>query len=137
MCRRSPQGARRVRRGDTVVAMLGGRACAKDNLEGCATLRRTAAARSPSASPYGDGFDAELAAQNPAACIADRRRKDRFDAAELDAQVAEWRKQGQRRRVHQCCFDILHPGHVPRLTQARAACDRLIVGLNSDASCRR
>ena len=35
------------------------------------------------------------------------------------------------------CFDILHPGHVKVLTAARAACDRLIVGLNSDASTKR
>src|SRR5207237_1152381 len=35
------------------------------------------------------------------------------------------------------CFDILHPGHVKVLTAARAACDRLIVGLNSDASVQR
>ena len=35
------------------------------------------------------------------------------------------------------CFDILHPGHVKVLTAARAACDRLVVGLNSDASVRR
>jgi len=35
------------------------------------------------------------------------------------------------------CFDILHPGHVKVLTAARGACDRLIVGLNSDASTRR
>jgi D-beta-D-heptose 7-phosphate kinase/D-beta-D-heptose 1-phosphate adenosyltransferase len=31
----------------------------------------------------------------------------------------------------------LHPGHVHLLEQARAACDRLVVGLNSDASVRR
>ena len=35
------------------------------------------------------------------------------------------------------CFDLLHPGHVSLLGQARAACDRLIVGLNSDASVAR
>jgi D-beta-D-heptose 7-phosphate kinase/D-beta-D-heptose 1-phosphate adenosyltransferase len=34
-------------------------------------------------------------------------------------------------------FDLLHPGHVKVLAQARAACDRLVVGLNSDASVRR
>ena len=34
------------------------------------------------------------------------------------------------------CFDILHRGHVAYLAQARAWCDRLIVGLNSDASVR-
>ena len=32
------------------------------------------------------------------------------------------------------CFDLLHPGHVALLGQAKAACDRLVVGLNSDAS---
>jgi D-beta-D-heptose 7-phosphate kinase/D-beta-D-heptose 1-phosphate adenosyltransferase len=35
------------------------------------------------------------------------------------------------------CFDLLHPGHVSLLEQARAACDHLVVGLNSDASVRR
>lgn len=33
-------------------------------------------------------------------------------------------------------FDILHPGHVRYLQQARALGDLLIVGLNSDASVR-
>ena len=35
------------------------------------------------------------------------------------------------------CFDILHPGHVECLAQARALGDVLVVGLNSDASVRR
>lgn len=35
------------------------------------------------------------------------------------------------------CFDILHRGHVEYLTQARALGDRLVVGLNTDASVRR
>jgi D-beta-D-heptose 7-phosphate kinase/D-beta-D-heptose 1-phosphate adenosyltransferase len=35
------------------------------------------------------------------------------------------------------CFDLLHPGHVSLLRQASAACDRLIVGLNTDASVKR
>ena len=35
------------------------------------------------------------------------------------------------------CFDILHPGHVRLMAQARAACDRLVLGLNSDASVSR
>ena len=55
----------------------------------------------------------------------------------LDAQLAEWRRQGRRVGFTNGCFDILHPGHVKVLTAARAACDRLIVGLNSDASVRR
>lgn len=35
------------------------------------------------------------------------------------------------------CFDILHPGHLKLLTASRQAGDRLIVGLNSDASVKR
>ncbi len=34
------------------------------------------------------------------------------------------------------CFDVLHPGHVDFLARARALGDRLVVGLNSDASVR-
>jgi len=34
-------------------------------------------------------------------------------------------------------FDILHPGHLRYLQQARALGDALIIGLNSDASVRR
>lgn len=56
---------------------------------------------------------------------------------DLDAHLAEWREQGLRIGFTNGCFDILHPGHVRVVTQARAACDRLIVGLNSDASVRR
>jgi D-beta-D-heptose 7-phosphate kinase/D-beta-D-heptose 1-phosphate adenosyltransferase len=35
------------------------------------------------------------------------------------------------------CFDILHVGHLQYLEQSRALGDRLVVGLNSDASVRR
>src|SRR5215831_6338493 len=56
---------------------------------------------------------------------------------ELDTHLQEWRKQDLRIGFTNGCFDILHPGHVKVLTAARSACDRLIVGLNSDASVRR
>jgi len=35
------------------------------------------------------------------------------------------------------CFDLLHPGHVSLLERCRRLGDRLIVGLNSDASIGR
>ena len=35
------------------------------------------------------------------------------------------------------CFDLLHPGHVQYLAEARALGDFLVVGLNSDASVAR
>src|ERR1700732_964587 len=56
---------------------------------------------------------------------------------DLDAQLADWRKQGLRIGFTNGCFDLLHPGHLKGLTAARGACDRLIVGLNSDASVKR
>ena len=59
------------------------------------------------------------------------------NANDLEEHLALWRKQGQRIGFTNGCFDILHPGHVKIITDARAACDRLIVGLNSDASVKR
>ena len=53
------------------------------------------------------------------------------------ADVERWRQQGKRIGFTNGCFDLLHPGHVSLLTEARSACDRLIVGLNSDESVRR
>lgn len=35
------------------------------------------------------------------------------------------------------CFDLLHPGHISLLKQAKAQCDKLVIGLNSDASVSR
>ncbi len=52
--------------------------------------------------------------------------------------VAAWRHAARARiGFTNGCFDLIHPGHIALLTQARSACDRLIVGLNSDASVRR
>jgi D-beta-D-heptose 7-phosphate kinase/D-beta-D-heptose 1-phosphate adenosyltransferase len=52
-------------------------------------------------------------------------------------QVERWRLRGLKIGFTNGCFDLLHPGHVALLAQARAACDRLVVGLNSDASVAR
>jgi D-beta-D-heptose 7-phosphate kinase/D-beta-D-heptose 1-phosphate adenosyltransferase len=48
-----------------------------------------------------------------------------------------WRSQGLEVGFTNGCFDLLHPGHVKLLAEARTACDRLVVGLNTDASVRR
>ena len=52
-------------------------------------------------------------------------------------QVSRWRAQGLKIGFTNGCFDILHRGHVAYLAQARTWCDRLIVGVNSDASVRQ
>ena len=51
--------------------------------------------------------------------------------------VDRWRRRGARIGFANGCFDLLHPGHLSLLRQARAACDRLVVGLNGDASVSR
>jgi D-beta-D-heptose 7-phosphate kinase/D-beta-D-heptose 1-phosphate adenosyltransferase len=60
-----------------------------------------------------------------------------FDWTLLDEHLAEWRKSGLRIGFTNGCFDLLHPGHVRLLAGARAACDRLVLGLNGDASVTR
>ncbi len=51
--------------------------------------------------------------------------------------IERWRQESLRIGFTNGCFDLLHPGHISLLEQAREACDRLIVGLNSDSSARR
>lgn len=51
--------------------------------------------------------------------------------------VAAWRRRGLRVGFTNGCFDLLHPGHVSLIGQARRSCDCLVVGLNSDASVTR
>lgn len=53
-------------------------------------------------------------------------------------QHIEFAKQnGERIVFTNGCFDILHAGHVRYLAQAKALGDRLVVGLNADASIKR
>lgn len=72
----------------------------------------------------------------PAASLAPED-KIVFDWSVLDERLAQWRRQGLRIGFTNGCFDLLHRGHIRLLAEARAACDLLIVGLNSDASTRR
>lgn len=53
---------------------------------------------------------------------------------EAAARVRAWQEQGLRVGFTNGCFDILHKGHVSYLNNTRGYCDRLIVGLNHDAS---
>jgi D-glycero-beta-D-manno-heptose 1-phosphate adenylyltransferase len=46
------------------------------------------------------------------------------------------KRNGRRVVFTNGCFDVLHPGHVKTLEQARELGDALIVGINSDASVR-
>ena len=72
----------------------------------------------------------------PAASLAPED-KIVFDWSVLDERLEDWRRHGLRIGFTNGCFDLLHRGHVKLLAEARAACDRLVVGLNSDASTSR
>jgi rfaE bifunctional protein nucleotidyltransferase chain/domain len=56
---------------------------------------------------------------------------------ELVEQRKQWRRDGNTVVFTNGCYDLLHPGHVRLLEQARSLGDVLILGLNSDSSVRR
>ena len=55
----------------------------------------------------------------------------------LPVQADIWRAEGRKIVFTNGCFDVLHAGHIALLQRAAALGDRLVVGLNSDASVRR
>jgi D-glycero-beta-D-manno-heptose 1-phosphate adenylyltransferase len=60
-----------------------------------------------------------------------------YSRPDLIAARAEWRKAGKTVVFTNGCYDLLHPGHIRLLEQARSLGDILILALNSDASVRR
>jgi D-beta-D-heptose 7-phosphate kinase/D-beta-D-heptose 1-phosphate adenosyltransferase len=123
--------------GDTVVAVLAAMLAAGADHESAARAANAAAAvvvgkRGTATASYAELRSRVLPRSSLAA-----EEKVVFDWSVLDETLAEWRRQGQRIGFTNGCFDILHPGHVHLLAEARAACDRLVVGLNSDTSVTR
>jgi D-glycero-beta-D-manno-heptose 1-phosphate adenylyltransferase len=60
-----------------------------------------------------------------------------FTLEEAILQFGREKRNGRRVVFTNGCFDLLHPGHIRGLQQARQLGDVLIVGLNSDASVRK
>jgi D-beta-D-heptose 7-phosphate kinase/D-beta-D-heptose 1-phosphate adenosyltransferase len=54
----------------------------------------------------------------------------------LKVRASAWRSAGDSVVFTNGCFDLLHIGHITLLEDARRAGDRLVVGINSDASVR-
>jgi D-glycero-beta-D-manno-heptose 1-phosphate adenylyltransferase len=59
-----------------------------------------------------------------------------FTREELVSQRTRWRQEGKAVVFTNGCYDLLHPGHIRLLEQARSLGDILILALNSDASVR-
>lgn len=121
--------------GDTVVATLSAGIAAGIPWPDAARLANVAAGivvgKVGTAVAY--ATDIARALQNDGSS-ADDKVVGRTEAIDM---VARWRRQGLSVGFTNGCFDLLHPGHVSLMSQAKAACDRLVVGLNSDASVRR
>jgi D-beta-D-heptose 7-phosphate kinase/D-beta-D-heptose 1-phosphate adenosyltransferase len=121
--------------GDTALAALGLAMAARapvDQAIGLALLASGVAVQKPGTAVVSPAelIEAELSAHRAPV------EAKIVTSAGLAGQVARWRAQGLKVGFTNGCFDILHRGHVAYLTQARAWCDRLVVGLNSDRSVR-
>ena len=120
--------------GDTVVATLAAALAAGLDLKIAARLANIAGGIVVGKIGTAVAREADLLAAISPQGGALRKIVSREAAAE---QAERWHRRGWRIGFTNGCFDLLHPGHVHLLEQARAACDRLVVGLNSDASTRR
>lgn len=60
-----------------------------------------------------------------------------YSRTELIEERQRWKREGHAVVFTNGCYDLLHPGHIRLLEQARSLGDRLILALNSDASVRR
>ncbi len=121
--------------GDTVIATVAAALAAGLTLADAVRVANCAAGIVVGKAGTAVAFPEEIAA-------ALHRQDGRIGAkvvtrAQAVERVALWRRRGLRVGFTNGCFDLLHPGHVHLLAQARAACDRLVVALNSDASVKR
>jgi D-beta-D-heptose 7-phosphate kinase/D-beta-D-heptose 1-phosphate adenosyltransferase len=118
--------------GDTVVAVLAAGIAAGIAPAAAAQIANVAAGivvgRSGTAVAYAEEIVAALREGGGTKLVGRAQALER---------IADWRRRGLKVGFTNGCFDLIHPGHVSLLAQARAACDRLVVALNSDASVTR
>ena len=119
--------------GDTVIATVAAALGAGISLKDAAALANVAAGivvgKVGTAAAYAADLVGALHHQDlttaEAKVLSAEQVKDRVDL---------WRRSGHKIGFTNGCFDLLHPGHVSLLKQAKKACGRLVVGLNSDGS---
>lgn len=122
--------------GDTVLAILAAGLAAGAPLEQAAALANVGAGivvgKVGTAAVYPDELVGALHHQD----LTSAEAKVLALEPALD-RIGIWRRGGLKVGFTNGCFDLLHPGHIRLLASARAACDRLIVGLNNDTSVKR
>ena len=122
--------------GDTVAATISAALSVGGDMKDAAALANTAAGIVVGKFGTATVYMAELIGSLHHQSVSEAEAKVRTDR-ETAERVAVWRRQGLRVGFTNGCFDLLHPGHLALLNQAKEACDRLIVGLNTDASVKR
>lgn len=122
--------------GDTVTAVIALSLAAGATLEQACALANTAGGIVVGKAATAVVHPDELLGAVKSAQFKSLERKIVSRGAALDL-AAAWRHRGLKVGFTNGCFDVLHPGHVSLLRQAREQCDRLVVGLNSDASVMR
>ena len=122
--------------GDTVLAVFALALGADADLVECATLANVAAGIVVGKAGTAVVRPDEMAQALHAADLKGPEAKIKTLDSALDV-ISRWRARGLKVGFTNGCFDLIHTGHVSLLAQARAACDRLIVGLNTDASVKR
>lgn len=121
--------------GDTVIATLALSYAAGAPMAEAMQLANLAAGvavgRLGTATVYQTDITSALYAHRAAAL-----QKKVVPLAHAKAMVESWKREGLSVGFTNGCFDIMHAGHISLLLDAASRCDRLVVGLNTDASVR-
>ena len=120
--------------GDTVISVLAASLAAGCSMEEATFLANTAAGivvgKLGTATASTEELRRELRQES-------QQGAGLFDEESLMLLVAEARARGETLVMTNGCFDIIHPGHVQYLKEAKALGDRLLVAVNSDESVSR
>jgi D-beta-D-heptose 7-phosphate kinase/D-beta-D-heptose 1-phosphate adenosyltransferase len=120
--------------GDTVISVLAASLAANKTLAEATTLANIAAGivvrKIGTATVTPEEFSYVLYGQR-----AQHRGVGTLE--EIAAAISQAKLQGEKIVLTNGCFDILHPGHLRYLQQAKALGDRLVILVNTDASVKR
>jgi len=119
--------------GDTVIAVLA--ACIARGLAWAESARIANIAAGLAVAKVGT---APVSLHELAAALHEQAENPKlFSRKGLCEKLEEWRRKNETIVFTNGCFDLLHPGHISLIRQCASLGDRLVVGLNNDASVRR
>jgi D-beta-D-heptose 7-phosphate kinase/D-beta-D-heptose 1-phosphate adenosyltransferase len=112
--------------GDTVIAVMAAAIAAGGAAIEAMQIANTAASAVVGKTGTATVMPGEILAKTAEPMLTSRQEN-------LDL-IRAWHKDGAMIGFTNGCFDLLHPGHLKMLEAATKTCDKLVVGLNSDAS---